>query len=712
MKKKLAAFSFAALAGAVMLTAAYATGEAPAFKQDYSVALDAGARAETEALAAAYQAPLWKAEYLSRGVSAVPSNDGVLVSWRFLGTDSADIRFNVYKGKKKLNAEPLFETNFFDNGAVKKATYTVVPVVAGAEDKAAAESASIGKKAQDYVLSFPVKQYKGKEYTIYDASVGDLDGDGEYEIIVRRNPLDMELASRTCYPLIEAYRLDGTHLWTIDVGPNEICDIDINFLVYDFDGDGKAEMVMRSFEGTVDGTGAVIGDVDGDGITNYEFSIAKFKDRQYLSKGPEFLSVYDGMTGKEVARTPLLPARDPLQPWGNFPEGDNRNLKRASHYLLAAASLGGKTPSIVMVRGCWNAVGAAAWDYDGKALSVRWLRPIDPEETIDNLYNAGYHSLTVVDVDFDGKDEILSGAMAIDDDGSILYATSADGVKLRHGDAFDVAVMSKDFPGYLVWACHENKNLPTNIELHDARTGQVLFGLGKPKDTGRSRAADIDPTHAGWEVWGSTGTPLQTLTGEFIAGTPAELQGKQVFNAPVSMNAKLYWTGDLLSELFDYTADGHTPSIQKWNWEKKVSETIWTAEGCSTNNGTKGNACLIADLFGDWREEIITRTTDDREIRIYATAIPTKYRIPTLMHDRTYREAIAWQNNHYNQPANLSYYLGAEADSVPLPAVYTVHGGKTLVAPAYASALTADGSNGAVAADTSVILQTVPLVLK
>lgn len=675
----------AAVAGTALLSAAtFAEDITALFTQDYRAELDPGARAQTEALAAAYEQPLTRVEYLSRGVSAVPANDGVFVSWRFLGTDSADIRFNVYKGKKKLNAEPLFATNYFDAGSVKKAVYTVVPVVNGAEDKTQAATAQITKKTKPYI-SFPVKQYKGKEYTIYDASVADLDGDGTYEIIVRRNPLDMEIPTRTCYPLIEAYRLDGTHLWTVDIGPNEICDIDINFLVYDFDGDGKAEMVMRSFEGTVDGTGAIIGDVDGDGVTDYKDSIVKFKDRQYLSKGPEFISVYDGMTGKEVARTPLLPARDPLQPWGNFPEGDGRNVKRANHYLFAAAQLGGENASIVMVRGCWNAVGAAAWDYDGKALTVRWLRPIEPEETINNLYNAGYHSLTVADVDFDGKDEILSGAMAIDDDGSILYATSVNDVKLRHGDAFDVAVMSKDYPGYLVWACHENKNLPTNIELHDARTGQVLFGLTKPKDTGRSRAADIDPTHPGWEVWGSTGTPLQTLQGEMIAGTPGDLKGKTVFNAPVSMNSKLYWTGDLLAELFDYTTDGHTPSIQKWNWEKKVSETIWTAEGCSTNCGTKGHACLIADIFGDWREEVITRTEDDKEIRIYATTIPTEYRLPTLMHDVTYREAIAWQNNHYNQPANLSYYLGAEADSVPLPAVYTVHNGTKTVSPAYAN---------------------------
>lgn len=675
---------FAATAALLTLAAAVPEDATASFKQDYDVPLDTASRAETEALAAAYMPQLERVEYLTRGVSAVPAKDGVLVSWRFLGTDSADVRFNVYKGKKKLNETPLFATNYFDAGKVKKATYTVVPVLDGAEQKDAAARTSIAKNSKDY-RSFPVKQYKGKAYTIFDASVGDLDGDGDYEIVVRRNPLDMELPSRTCYPLIEAYRMDGTHLWTVDVGPNEICDVDINFLVYDFDGDGKAEMVMRSFEGTVDGTGAVIGDVDGDGITNYEFSIAKFKDRQYLSKGPEFLSVYDGMTGKEVARTPLLPERDPLQPWGNFPEGDDRNVKRASHYLLAAAKLGSENASIVMVRGCWNAVGAAAWDYDGTALSVRWLRPIDAESTLDNLYNAGYHSLAVADIDFDGKDEILSGAMAIDDNGEILYATSVDGTKLGHGDAFDVAVMSKDFPGYLVWACHENKNLPTNIELHDARTGQVLFGLGKPKDTGRSRAADIDPTHPGWEVWGSTGTPLQTLDGKMIAGTPAELQGKPVFNAPVSMNAKLYWTGDLLSELFDYTVDGYTPSIQKWNWERQESETIWTADGCSTNGGTKGNPCLIADIFGDWREEIITRTADDKEIRIYATTIPTEYRIPTLMHDRTYREAIAWQNNHYNQPANLSYYLGAEADSVPLPPVYTVHDGKKTVSPAYAA---------------------------
>lgn len=625
-----------------------------------------------------YELKAERVEYLSRGVSAFQTEKGVFISWRFLGTDAEAIKFNVYRDGKKITKKPISITNILDKKKGKK--YTVIPVLDGKEIKNEAYTAETQSK--DYI-SFPVKEYPDCDYTIYDASVGDLDGDGEYEIVVRRNPKDMELTTRKCYPIIEAYKLDGSYLWTINIGPNEICEIDINFLVYDFDGDGKAEIVMRSFEGTTDGTGNTIGDINNDGKTNYEYSIAKFKDRQYLSEGPEFLSAYDGLTGKEIARTELLPSRDPLQPWGNFKEGDDRNVKRASHYLLTPAMLGGKNPSIVHVRGAWNAVGAAAWDFDGEKFTTRWLLPIDAESTPNNTYGAGYHSITVTDIDFDNKDEILSGAMAIDDDGKCLYATSVNNVKLGHGDAFDVAIMSKDYKGYLVWACHETKNLPTNIELHDALTGQVLYGFTKPKDTGRSRAADIDPNYPGWEVWGAAGTPLLSLKGELIAGIPAELNGKPVLSAPVSMNAKLYWDGDLLSELFDYTEDGHTPSIQKWNWDKKISETIWTAKGCSTNNGTKGNACLIADIWGDWREEIITRTEDDKEIRIYSTRIPTEYRIPTLMHDRNYREAIAWQNNHYNQPANLSYYLGAESQQLPLPNVFTVHNNETVYSPAY-----------------------------
>jgi len=630
---------------------------------DYLQELDAQAYENTRQLYMSRPLLLSQMEYLNRGVVAVPASEGTLVTWRLLGTDSPSIKFNVYRDGVKICSTE--KTNYFDKGYTKTSEYMVIPVIDGKE--ISDENGSAVTLEKNY-LSIPVTEREGN-YDINDASVGDLDGDGEYEIVVRRDPENMDISTRgPYYPLIEAYKLDGTHLWTIDIGPNEVNTIDINFLVYDFDGDGKAEIATRSFEGTKDGLNNVIGDTNNDGITNYEYSLITFPDRQYLSEGPEFLSIYEGATGKELARTELLPARENIYRWSSYKDL-SRNVKRASHFLFAVAYLDGITPSIVHVRGAWDGVGAAAWNFKNGNLTHLWTHEVE-KSSINNLYGAGYHSLAVADIDFDGKDEILSGAMAIDDNGSTLYATNVNGVKLGHGDAFDVAKMDPDYDGYLVWACHETPNLPTNIELHDARTGQVLMGYTKGKDTGRSRAADIDPTNRGWEVWGSTATPLQNLKGEVLPGVSTK-------NAPVSMNMKLYWDGDLLSELVDQV------TITKWDWKNRKEIVLLTATDCAYNGGTKGQNCLTADIFGDWRDEVIFRTADNKEMRIYTTNIPTDYRMPTLMHDRTYREAIAWQNNHYNQPANVSFYLGAETQVVPVPEIYVLKNGEKIINPVY-----------------------------
>lgn len=602
-------------------------------------------------------------EKLGRGFVAVPSKEGMFLSWRFLGTDSETLTFNIYKNGELLNSTPIADvTSYLDSGTSGAAEYTLVPVREGAELSEEAEKAvCFGRE----YLSVPVKQYEVGDYDINDASVGDLDGDGEYEIVVRREPADMDPKTRVAYPLIEAYEMDGSHMWTINIGPNEINSIDINFVVYDMDGDGRAEVVMRSFEGTTDGAGNQVGDVNGDGKTDYSQNhVVVMKDRSYLSEGPEFLSMYDGQTGAELARTDLLPAREPLDTWYGGDSG--KQVKRASHYLFCVAYLNGKTPSLVHFRGAWAACKVAAYDIvDGK-FQLRFTVDCGKKDEPDNTYNTGYHSIAVADVDFDGKDEILSGAVAIDDDGSVLYIVTkereSDGkvVKLGHGDAFDVAMMNPDTPEYYVWACRETANLPVNIGLHNARTGEVLFGQTKPKDTGRSRAADIDPTSRGWEMWGSTGTPLQSVAGEVLCET-----------CPSSMNMKMYWDGDLLAELVDHDSS-QVMNIYKWDWEQEKLNTLLTAEGSASNGGTKGQTCLIADILGDWRDELVVRTADNRELRIYSTTTATDYRIPTLMHDVTYREAVAWQNNHYNQPANTGFYLGAETTQVPVPEIYTV----------------------------------------
>lgn len=616
-------------------------------------------------------------EELDRGFVAISSGEGMFLSWRFLGTDSTELAFNIYKNGELLNKKPISDvTNYtdasYDTVKDADAVYTLVPVLNKKEQTDEAENAiNFGGE----YLSIPVKQYEVGDYDINDASVGDLDGDGQYEIIVRRNPADMSVKSRTAYPLLEAYKLDGTHMWTINIGPNEINTVDINFIVYDLDGDGKAEVVMRSFEGTIDGAGNEIGDTDGDGVTDYSklsSALVILTDRQYLSKGPEFLSMYDGETGEEIARTDLLPSRYPLESWLNSYD-ESKTTKRASHYALCVAYLDGETPSIVHFRGAWAACKVATWSIKDGEFELQWTVDCENKNTLDNLYNTGYHSIAVADVDYDGKDEIITGAAAIDDDGTIMYVVTAekeDGttVKLGHGDAFDVAVMSPDTYEYFVWACRETANLPVNIGLHSALTGEIVFGETKPKDTGRSRAADIDPTSRGWEMWGSTGTPLMSFSGEVLSET-----------CPSSMNMKMYWDGDLLAELLDHDSNSEM-TIYKWDWEENVMNTILTAAGSASNGGTKGQTCLVADMLGDWREELIVRTADNTEMRIYSTNIATEYRMPTLMHDVTYREAVAWQNNHYNQPANTSFYFGAETVTVPIPEIYTINtdGEKTI----------------------------------
>lgn len=647
----------------------------------YTDEFNASDRAETQRLYESRPKNDRRFEYLTRGLTAVPGEGGTLVSWRFLGTDSNDLCYNLYRNGEKLNNEPINASSYFDIGAPSGAEYALAEVQDGKENGVKTETTAWNNA----YISFKITAREG--YNIDDATVGDLDGDGEYEILLRRIP-SMDTKTRTTYPLIEAYKLDGTHMWTIDIGPNEINEHDINMLVYDFNGDGKSELVMRSFEGTVDGAGNEIGDTNGDKITDYtkdEANLAIFQDRQYVVSTPEFLSVYDGETGAEIDRTDLLPAKEPLSGWSYNYSDTGRLTKRASHFLFGLAYLDGVTPGIVMVRGAWDNVGAAAWHMEDNKFVVDWEYMAPNKEDADSIYGAWNHNMAVADVDFDGKDEILSGPAAIDHDGTPMYATKAidnDGKeqKLLHGDAFDVAKMDPDFGGYLVWACHENHPLMANTDLHDARTGQVAWGYGKFKDTGRSRSGDIDPTYRGHEVWASTAQIPSSFTGETIIDEWDKTDyrnpdGTVALTGSFPINFKVYWDGDLLSEFLD----GIT--VSKWNWEDKTIDILMEATGCASNSGTKAVPCVAADLFGDWRDEIIWKTTDEKEIRIYSTAIPTSYKIPTLMHDSYYRASIAMQNNHYNQPANVSYYLGAETTQVPVFEGYVIKDGEKLTNP-------------------------------
>lgn len=681
MKKFTAAFMAAAMGLSPMGYAAFTTDTSnDGFTTGYyEETEDAAAKAETENMYENRPSQIRRMEYLDRGLTAVPGDGGTLVSWRFLGTDSKDLKWNLYRNGEKLNSSPITGTNFFDSGAPADAEYTLAEVVDGIETGAKTAAAAWDKEYTE----FKVKEYEAGDYMIDDGAIGDLDGDGQYELLLRRVPKDMNVDTRVAYPIIEAYELTGEYMWTINIGPNEINEHDLNMMVYDFNGDGKSEVIMRSFEGTADGTGNVITGENGEvrDYTDDPENLAIFQDRQYIVSTPEYLSMYNGETGEEMDRIELLPSKTPLSEWSYRYTDTGRLTKRASHHLFGLAYLDGETPSFVEVRGAWDNVRAAAWHIEDNKFVLDWETLTPSAEDVNSIYGAANHNLAVVDVDFDGRDEILSGPMAIDDDGSPMYAVKgedAEGntIKLGHGDAFDVAVMDPDHPGYYVWACHEESNLPANIELHDARTGQLLFGWGKNKDTGRSRAADIDPNYPGYELWGSTATVPMNIGGEKIAdgfnefytrlpdGTYQKDTDGSELQGTLPMNFKIYWDGDLLSEFLDGTR------ISKWNWTDKIIDVIMDADGCASNCGTKAVPCIAADLFGDWRDEVVWKTDDEAGIRIYSTNIETRYKIPTLMHDYFYRASVAMQNNHYNQPANVSYYLGYETKEIPVPAVY------------------------------------------
>jgi rhamnogalacturonan endolyase len=571
-------------------------------------------------------------ERLGRGVIAIHQDGGkVFVSWRLLGTDPGDIAFNLYRttaaGKAvKLNKTPLAKaTHFVDESAdlTKPNAWHVRPVRDEAEGEAsAAFKLPANPPARPY-LAIPLQTLPG--HTPSDASVGDLDGDGEYEIVLKQEhrPRDNSQKGPTGETKLEAYKLDGTFLWRINLGKNIREGAHYTqFLVYDFDGDGKAEVVCKTADATVDGQGKVIGD-------------AKADHRNadgYILDGPEFLTVFEGTTGKALATVNYLPPRGRVADWG-----DNYG-NRVDRFLACVAYLDGRRPSIVMCRGYYTRAVLVAWDWRDGKLTHRWTFDSDDGTAGNRAYRGqGNHNLSVADVDGDGKDEIIYGACCIDDNGKGLYSTG-----LGHGDAMHVSDLDPDRPGLEVFSIHERAMHPNAASLHDARSGKVLWGKPAP-DVARGIAVDIDPRHKGYEMWASG----QGLDGVWNA------KGEKISDRkPRSCNFAVWWDGDLLRELLDRT------TISKWDWKSSTETTLLTAQGCSSNGGSKATPCLSADILGDWREEVIWRTSDNKELRIYTTTIPTEHRLVTLMHDPQYRLSVAWQNVAYNQPPHPGFYLG------------------------------------------------------
>jgi rhamnogalacturonan endolyase len=643
-------------------------------------------------------------ENLGRGLIALRASETtVYVGWRLLGTDRSDLAFNVYRASDgdapvKLNSAPIVATtDFVDTTAdvSRVNTYTVRPVLKDTELTASAPFVLSANAPVQQYLTIPLQRPAGGDvevpagsptstftYSPNDASAADLDGDGEYELIVKWDPSnsrDNASAGLSGRALIDAYKLDGTLLWRIDLGRNIRAGAHYTqFMVYDLDGDGRAEVACKTADGTVDGRGTVIGDATKDYrsllVPTDGIQVPATNDARYgkILAGPEYFTVFDGLTGAALATTEYIAGRDPIDGWGGIGGNGNNDGtgNRGDRMLAAVAYLDGHLPSVIMARGYYGRTVLAAWDWRNGQLTSRWV--FDSGAAVGGRFpwaesspfsGQGNHNLSVADVDGDGKDEIIYGSMVVDDTGAGLFSTG-----LRHGDALHVSDMVPSRPGLEVYGVHESEGqtlaLGTpGMALYDAKTGEIIWSQLPGTDVGRGLAADIDPRSPGYEFWGATAVGL--LDG----------QGQRVGDTPGSVNNAVWWDADLLREIEDGI------QITKWDWNTNSLVTLLTATDAASNNGTKANPALSADILGDWREEVIWRAADNNSLRIYSTTVPANNRMYTLMHDPQYRVAIAWQNVGYNQPPHPGFFLGEGMSPPPKPNI--VH--RDTLAPTFKS---------------------------
>ncbi len=587
-----------------------------------------------------------QAETLDRSPVAVLSDGGIYIGWRLLGTDPEHISFHLYRDGQRINSAPIAtSTNYLDPEGTVDSTYEVRAVIGGIEE----QSSEAFPVWRDPYKSVPLQKpadgvINGAAYTYSanDTSVGDLDGDGKYELIVKWDPSNSKDNSQSGYTgnvFIDAYRLDGTLLWRIDLGRNIRAGAHYTqFMVYDLDGDGKAEVAFKTADGTVDGTGQVIGSPNAD----YRNSSG------YILSGPEYLTVFEGTTGKALATTNYDPPRGNVSSWGDS------YGNRVDRFLAGVAYLDGERPSLIFSRGYYTRTVVVAYNWRDGQLSKQWTFDTNTPGYGDYA-GEGNHQLSIADVDKDGKDEIIFGAMVLDDNGKPLYRTG-----LGHGDALHAGDLDPSNPGLEVFSVHEHYPSSAGIELRNAETGELLWGIPTNYDVGRGMSGDIDPRYHGEEMWAS---------GE--SGGVYTAKGQRISTRTPSINFGIWWDGDLLRELLDHnyssTAGAGTGKIDKWDYMNSRAVNLLTATGTYSNNTTKGTPNLQADLFGDWREEAVWRTEDSSALHIYTTSEMTQHRLYTLMDDPQYRLSIAWQNVGYNQPPHPSFYLGDGMSAPPVP---------------------------------------------
>lgn len=603
-------------------------------------------------------------ENLTRGIVAVKQPDGgVYVGWRLLGTDPEGLTFNLYRivggaAPVKVNETPIKSaTNYVDRNANMNQTlqYFLRPVLNGKELTPSKPASTW----DDNYLEIPIRPISG--YRPGDASIADLDGDGEYEIVLHQvsRGRDNAFAGITGTPIFDAYETDGTHMWRINLGINiREGEHYTQFMVYDLDGDGRAEMACKTADGTMDGMGQVIGDKDKDWRTHKE------GDRTHgrILNGPEYFTIFDGKTGAALKTVDYIPSRYPIDGWGGIGgNGGNDNFgNRCDRFLACVAYLDGVRPSVVMCRGVYGRTVLAAWDWRDGELTSRWV--FDSGISYPPFANAspysgmGGHSLSVADVDGDDKDEIVYHSMVVDDNGQGLYSTG-----LRHGDSMHISDMYPDRPGLEVFTIHENEDDTVRFQtpgaaMRDARTGELIWRHSPGIDIVMGTAADIDPRHRGYEAWSRP-------------GGLRDPSGREMGTGPRTTGFVIWWDGDLLRELLTRS------SVTKWNWEEGVEQRLFAT---SARGGGRGPN-LMGDLLGDWREELLVTTPDGQALRLYTTTIPTEHRLYTLMHDPQYRLAITWQNVVYNKPPHPSFFLGDGMSPPPRPNIYLIGAGEAIV---------------------------------
>ncbi|WP_433789167.1 rhamnogalacturonan lyase [Actinoplanes sp. CA-252034] len=695
-----------------------------------------------------------KLERLDRGLVAAATSEGVFLSWRLLGPEATGHSatgltgksFTVYRDGRRI-ATVTDSTNFLDRDGTATSRYRV----SGSE--------TVTPWATNYT-ELPLRKPAdgvtpaGEAYTYAanDMSVGDVDGDGRYEYIVKWDPSNSKDVSQVGYTgpvYIDTYRADGTLLHRIDLGVNIRAGAHYTqFLVYDFDGDGRSEMMLKTAPGTKtirDGRERFIttpghaptedhrlsaagyyehvvrmflgwhehpevvaghwpatleqafgiapqyqyplSRADAEKLTDYFMDVyAPSRSTRnnlrafagFIVDGPEYLTVFEGATGRELQTIEYKPGRhDDGLMWGDYAMARIEPGNRVDRFLSGVAYLDGRHPSAVFARGYYTRTTLVSYRWNGRKLVEDWY--VDSGWTpMTNPFNdsphgrdgtsakygkittQGFHSLSAADVDQDGRQEIVYGSATIDDDGDVLYSSfdalpAGEVQRLGHGDAMHVTDIDPDRLGLEIFTVHEGAtSAPYGMAMRDAKTGEVLFGTYSGRDTGRGMIGDVLPGTRGIESWasmpgGSEALGLHSATGEVLTGT---IPGT---------NASIRWAGDLTTQIVNGAQDV-TPTIDDW-----TRGTLLTAGGTRTNNGTKGNPSLVADVLGDWREELLVRTADSSAIRIHLSTEVTNHKLYTLMHDPQYRAEVARQQTTYNQPSYPSFYLASDTDWSRVP---------------------------------------------